>query len=163
MKDRTNQWLSYVLVVLNLIVGYQIIVQLDPILPAPTMDGPYHVNYVVDGDTIAIQREDALVHIRLIGIDTPEHDEPYTREAKQFVKALLADDEVYLIYDETLFDKYGRRLAYVYLADQTTMVNREVIKAGWAVPLIIAPNNRYEVEFYQLYRDAKEQRLGIFQ
>ena len=48
--------------------------QLGMTLPVTFEDyaGPYKVDYVIDGDTIIVLMEEKRVHVRLIGIDTPD-------------------------------------------------------------------------------------------
>ncbi len=127
------------------------------------LDGPFAVTHIVDGDTIYVLDGNEKLKIRLIGINTPEKDMPYYKEATDYTASLVKNKNVYLAYDAERYDKYGRTLAYVYLEDKTTMLNYEIINAGWAKVLTIAPNDSYADKFEQGYQNAKKQSIGIHQ
>lgn len=90
------------------------------------LEGPYKVYYVIDGDTIAIDN----FKIRLSGIDAPEKDECYYKEAKEEVTKLLANQTIYLERDKTNIDKYNRLLRYVYLDGAN--INSHLVQEGFA-------------------------------
>ena len=126
------------------------------------------VSRVVDGDTV--QLADGRL-IRYLGIDTPEvrrrvgagwvHDpQPYAEEATQFNRRLVQGKHVRLEYDIQTRDRFGRLLAYVYIGE--TLVNAELLRAGFAEPLIIAPNVKYEAEFRALAEHARRAGRGIW-
>jgi len=104
----------------------------------PSSSGNLHYcSYVVDGDTIIVIIDGKKEKVRLIGVDAPETDGPYTkeepygREASAFTKKVTEGENVRLEYDWQKRDKYGRILAYVYLEDGT-FLNAELIKQGYA-------------------------------
>ncbi len=66
---------------------------------------------VIDGDTIVIEGGH---HVRYIGIDASERDEPLYREAKEANGALVKGKTVRLERDVSDRDRYGRLLRYVY-------------------------------------------------
>lgn len=92
---------------------------------------------VVDGDTITVSIGDRLYTVRYIGIDTPETVHPSKpvqwmgEEASAANAALVEGQTVYLEKDVSETDRYGRLLAYVYLADGR-MVNEELVRLGYA-------------------------------
>ena len=97
------------------------------------------VDYVVDGDTIAVTRDGHTEpeRVRLIGIDTPElghskgPDECWAAEARDELKALVPQGtEVALSADPSQpdVDKYGRLLRHVD-ADGVNVV-RYQLQAG---------------------------------
>lgn len=92
---------------------------------------------VVDGDTITVSIGDRLYTVRYIGIDTPETVHPSKPvqwmgpEAAAANAELVAGQTVYLEKDVSETDRYGRLLAYVYLADGR-MVNEELVRLGYA-------------------------------
>ncbi len=135
------------------------------------------VRRVVDGDTMQLESGE---RVRLIGIDTPEmHDSDKLnrdsqrtqqdirtikglgRRAYEFTKSLLEGKRVSLEFDVEKHDKYGRLLAYVYLKDGT-FVNAEIVKQGYASLMTIPPNVKYADLFLNLYRQASENRRGIW-
>lgn len=90
------------------------------------------VERVVDGDTLKL---DGGVRVRLMGIDTPEiahdgqPDEPWGREAAEWLKQRLTGKRVRLEYDREREDRYGRTLAFVYLGD--VLINEEIVREGF--------------------------------
>ena len=135
----------------------------------PILHGLYDVVRTVDGDTIVINLDGAETTIRLIGVDTPESVHPdasrNTDEGKiasEWLADLLADQQVYIEYDEDHTDDYGRTLAYVWLDDGCTMVEEELLRAGYASVLTIRPNDRYAVRFSRLETEAKENTRGFW-
>ncbi|NPA17385.1 thermonuclease family protein [Persephonella sp.] len=127
--------------------------------------------------------------VRLIGIDTPEsklnrraklqsresHRDIQTiiqlgKEAKKYTESLLITGKkgrkkyyrtVFLEFDIQPQDRYGRLLAYVWLPDGR-MLNKEIICGGYAYPLTIPPNVKYEKEFLRCFRKAREERRGLW-
>ena len=91
------------------------------------------VKRVIDGDTIVL---DDGRHIRLIGVDAPEVDSPYTKaepfgsESRAYMDRLVERRIVTIKTGRERYDKYGRTLAYVYL--NRTMVNAMIIRNGYA-------------------------------
>lgn len=148
----------------------------EPMLPVSTttatdveLHGPYDVARVVDGDTIMVTIDHENVKVRLIGMDTPESVHPdkkkNTEEGKQasaWVKDLLKGQQIYLEYDVGQTDRYGRTLAYVYLADQKTMVNRLLLEEGLAQTMTIQPNTKYANQFHTLQVKAREEKKGFW-
>lgn len=129
----------------------------------------YDVVRVVDGDTIVVSIEDKEVKVRLIGVDTPEsvhEDESKNtaegKEASEWTTDLLTGTQVYLEYDVETEDKYGRTLAYVYLDDGKTMVNRLLLENGLAQIMTVQPNSKYADEFYNLQVAAREAGKGFW-
>ncbi len=123
--------------------------------------GPYPVVFVIDGDTIVIKRDGQEERLRLIGIDTPEHDEAYFQQAKNYTIDLVANKNVYIELGLDSVDKYGRTLCYVYL-DEQTMVNQLIAEAGWAELLTIQPNDKYDNIFKRAIRNAIVNGRGMY-
>ena len=136
------------------------------------------VKRVVDGDTLELQDKE---RVRLIGIDTPEmheskklrRDAQYTnqdistiqklgRQSYEFTKKLTEGKRVSLEFDVDRRDRYGRLLAYVYLKGDGTFVNAEIVKQGYASLMTFPPNVKYADLFLKLYREARENRRGLW-
>ena len=122
--------------------------------------GTYHVARVIDGDTIKLA--EGGERLRLIGADAPETVkpnwpvEPWGPEASQFTKRFLAGGKVRLQFDGQRRDKYGRMLAYVWVADR--MLNEELILAGLARA---EPQYHYSQEMKSRFlRDEEEARAA---
>jgi len=83
--------------------------------PYPGGSGDYFVRYVVDGDTFFVE---VLGKIRLLNIDTPERGEAGFFEAKERLEELAGGRWITLHFDEELFDRYGRYLAWPEVTDE---------------------------------------------
>lgn len=92
---------------------------------------------VVDGDTIVVEDETGKrVSVRLLGVDTPEtvHPrkpvEPWGPEASAYLKSRLGGASVRLVVDPAAgeVDRYGRRLAWVFLGDEC--LNETIVREG---------------------------------
>jgi len=129
---------------------------------------------VVDGDTIDVNISDikarkrqAYTRIRLWGIDTPEiphFDKPamfYGYEAAEFGRKLMAGKKVRLeLVEGYTRDKFGRLLAYVYLADGR-MYNELAIKNGFAYAETRFKHPRL-MEFQALEKEARDNLRGLW-
>lgn len=102
------------------------------------------VSYIVDGDTIRLKDKQ---YIRLIGINSPEKDQPCGLEAKEHLLSLLKDKEITLEADSTQADKdrYGRLLRYVFVNGKN--INLQMIKDGFAYEYTYSKPYKYQKEF----------------
>jgi len=135
------------------------------------------VKRAIDGDTLQLESGERL---RLIGIDTPElHDseklykdsrrsgedaakiKELGRRAWEFTRGLAEGKRLSLEFDVERRDKYGRLLAYAYLKDGT-FVNARIVEEGYASLMTFPPNVKYAGLFAKLYRQAREQRRGLW-
>lgn len=128
------------------------------------------VKKVVDGDTFWAVFLDGEEHkIRLIGIDTPEsvHSDASKNseegvEASDYTKSLISEgDMVYLEYDVSVEDKYGRILAYVYL-ENGQMLQDILLSEGYARVMTVQPNVKYQDFFLELQSKAREEEKGFW-
>ena len=78
------------------------------------------VDRVVDGDTIVLMDK---TRVRLHGIDTPERDQPYGKQATRALDALI-DTKVFVEEKDT--DRYGRLVGVLYTPDGLN-VNLEMV------------------------------------
>lgn len=132
------------------------------------ISGVYQITRIIDGDTIEVKIKDKQELVRLIGINTPEVDSPYTEEecfgpeASGYAKKLLDKKEVYLIPDSNGQDrdKYNRLLRYVFLANGL-FVNAEILKNGFAYNYIYEPFEfMKQFDFWE--KKAKESKIGLW-
>ncbi len=138
------------LVVVLLLAGGQVVVdtrgrdeaRLAPGGRAATTAG--RVVTVTDGDTLRVDvGRGGDERVRLIGIDTPELHRPETpvecgaRAAAAAMARRAASRRVRLVGDPTqdARDRYGRRLAYVELADGEDL-GEAMVRDGWAEPYV---------------------------
>jgi micrococcal nuclease len=88
---------------------------------------------VFDGDTIKL---DDNRTIRMVGVDAPEVDSPYTREepggrgSREYLKKLIEGKKIVVRAGPEPLDRYGRTLGFVYLGN--VLVNGRIIRDGWA-------------------------------
>src|SRR6267142_867529 len=142
---------------------------------------------IVDGDTIHVRLSDRVEKVRYIGVNTPEvhhpgkGEEPGGREAAEVNRELVENKHVRLELDVQSRDRYGRLLAYVWVAveahrpdgegppqsrgDQSEkwiMINAELVRLGYAQVMTVPPNVRYQSLFLKLQRDAREAGRGLW-
>ena len=133
------------------------------------------ITWIYDGDTIRVEK---IGKVRLIGIDAPERndsdrDQHYTRqgipqkrlreisaEALRYLIDNVKGENVTLETDRQVKDKYGRTLAYVYLADGR-MLNRILIEKGLAAVYRRFSFSRKK-DFLQIEKTARKNRVGLW-
>ncbi|MCB0162855.1 MAG: lamin tail domain-containing protein [Anaerolineae bacterium] len=129
--------------------------------PGPTQPGgnldTATVARVVDGDTIELT--DGR-RVRYIGVNTPERGQPYYSEASEANRQLVDGRQVQLEFDQDTFDQYGRTLAYIW-ADGV-LVNLEIIARGYANAFTVPPNVKYDADFRQAEREARDAGRGLW-
>jgi len=138
-------------------------------IPQPdfTNDTPVPVVRIVDGDTLVILLDGQEQKVRLIGVDTPETVHPrkevehYGKEASAFLTNLLKGESVYLRYDQTKQDRYGRLLAYLYRAPDGLFVNLEIVRQGYGHAYTKYPFQHMEL-FRYYERQAREAGKGLW-
>ena len=84
---------------------------------------------VIDGDSLIVLRKGDPVKVRLYGVDCPERNKPYSRQATAMTKALCLDRRVRVIVRD--WDHYGRTVAEI-LVPPGINVGHELVKAGLA-------------------------------
>jgi micrococcal nuclease len=88
--------------------------------------------------------------------------ECFGREASRFARRLLpVGTRVRYRLGVEERDRYGRRLAYVWLPDGR-MLNRVMVDAGYAQPLTIPPNVEFAASFRRAARAARQSGLGLW-
>ena len=83
---------------------------------------------VVDGDTLDVKIQGAVLRFRLAGVDAPEADQPFGDEARRELANLIGEQPCVLVYEEG--DAYGRLVAHLWIGD--AYVNSEMVKRGMA-------------------------------
>jgi len=143
-----------------------------------------HVLMVFDGDTVGcdINNNGKLnkpeEEIRLLGIDSPEmhysrknpsyhtanpHDEPFAKEASQWLGQQATGKTLYLESDLKPFDRYGRRLAYVYMSPSAKeSLNEQALRTGFYQTLFLGKNRRYQNRFESALSEAQKHQLGLW-
>jgi micrococcal nuclease len=118
------------------------------------------VDRIIDGDTLAC---DDGVRIRLLLIDAPELSQGHWGEAacEALVSLAPPGTPLRLERDVQPRDRYGRTLAYVWLADGR-MVNEELLRAGVAVVSVHPPNVRHVERLREAVVEARDGRVGLW-
>ena len=120
----------------------------------------------VDGDTIEVEIEGESYKVRYIGIDTPELHHPtkpvgyYAQEAYEKNRELVEGKTVFLEKDISETDRYGRLLRYVYVGD--VFVNAYLVQQGYAQVSTYPPDVKYQEQFLELQREARETGRGLW-
>jgi micrococcal nuclease len=123
------------------------------------------VRYVIDGDTVVLEDNE---RVRLIGINAPEVDhrkygktgQKFGNASKAYLEKLIGGKDVSLESGTEAYDRFGRRLAYLYLHDGT-FVNREMVRLGYAETFRKFPFE-FREEFFALEAEARNNRLGMW-
>ena len=111
---------------------------------------------VIDGDTVRL--DDGNI-VRYLGVNTPEHGQPFYEEARRFNAQLVLGKPVRLETRERERDKYRRELAYVFVDD--VLVNAQIVTEGWGHVFILDPLPQTE-EWLRLQKQAQDQHKGIW-
>ncbi|WP_322629981.1 thermonuclease family protein [Halothiobacillus sp.] len=130
------------------------------------------VAYVDDGDTVRLTTGE---RIRLAGIDAPEvahhayrdkpasGDEPFGVGSRQALRAMLArsHNRVLVQYGRESSDRYGRKLAYLYLPDGES-IQASLVAQGLAMAVYMPPNLDLADCLTLTEQAAARQRIGIW-
>lgn len=121
------------------------------------------VTRVIDGDTVEIE---GGMHVRYIGMDTPESVDPrktvqcFGREAAEENRKLVDGKTVRLEKDVSKTDRYGRLLRYVYIGD--VFINDYLVRQGFAQVSTFPPDVLHQEQFLAAEREAREQGRGLW-
>lgn len=98
-------------------------------LPAHASEIQGKVVAVADGDTVTVLDAQRVQHrVRLQGIDAPENRQPFGQRSRQYLAAMVHNQEVVVRVDK--IDRFGRAVGVIYLAGQD--VNLRMVEAGMA-------------------------------
>lgn len=126
----------------------------------------WHPERVADGDTFTVRSGDREMRVRLACVDAPESQQPFGRQAREKLKALLELDGR-IIINETDTDRYGRKVAEVFVDQPNTeadiFVQEELVKAGLALGYERYARNCPNWDAISTAeQDAKQQRVGVW-
>lgn len=128
----------------------------------------FKISRVIDGDTIEIKNNTEKIKVRLIGVNTPETVDPrkevecFGLEASMYVKNFEGDSiKIELDSSQSVYDKYNRLLAYVYLSDGQ-MLNRKLVADGYAYEYTYSNPYKYQKEFKDIEKFAKKEGRGLW-
>ncbi|WP_432697318.1 thermonuclease family protein [Marinobacterium sp. YM272] len=119
---------------------------------------------VVDGDTLRLASGES---VRLIGINTPEvgrdgvADEPGARAAARYLRRWLEGRRVELIPGLESRDRYGRRLAHLFVDGES--VSEHLLARGLGFAVAVPPNIRLSDCFFAAEQRASAREIGLWQ
>ncbi len=133
---------------------------------------PVQVVYVIDGDTVVARLAGRKVHVRLLGVDTPEigrdgrPSEPFARAARRFTERLVRSARrVELEIAGDRMDAHGRVLGFLWLhlPGRASPVNlsEELLRAGLAEAIRFFEYPGKE-RFLALEREARRAGRGMW-
>jgi micrococcal nuclease len=127
------------------------------------------VTYVIDGDTVVVRLDsEQPVHVRLIGINTPEiahfgkPGECFGIRAATMTRRLALGHRVLLQAGRERHDRYGRLLAYVRVLGGPDDLERTLLVRGAAHTLAIAPNVDRAEAYAQVEAAARQAGRGLW-
>jgi micrococcal nuclease len=127
------------------------------------------VTYVIDGDTVVVRLDsDEAVHVRLIGINTPEiahfgkPGECFGIRAASMTRRLVLGRRVVLQAGRERHDRYGRLLAYVQVLGGPGDLEGTLLVRGAARTLAIAPNLDRAATYAGLEGSARRAGRGLW-
>jgi endonuclease YncB( thermonuclease family) len=124
----------------------------------------YTVKWVNDGDTIVLTNG---WRVRYIGIDAPEIDhenqkaQPFGYQARSFNQKRVLSQKIGIEFDKERHDRYGRLLAYIFLADGS-FLNERMLENGLAYYLHLRPNVRYHKRLLKAQQEAMKAQKGLW-
>jgi len=107
--------------------------------------------------------------VRLIGVDTPESraslyidEAPFGKEALAYTEERLTKNkDIILVFDEQLFDKFDKHLAYIYFPSGECL-NATLLKEGYGWIRSHAFTIKFAAEFEKLQEKARARQKGIW-
>jgi micrococcal nuclease len=136
------------------------------------------VDSVIDGDTVRLTKpnDDWWETYRLIGIQVPEMDGPYTDEqcygpeAKEYLKELLPPGtEVYIQKDISDKDRNDRFLRHLFVVNESDdesesafLVSEVLVLGGYAQARSYPPDDLYDDVLQEAQQIADEKDAGLW-
>lgn len=124
--------------------------------PARVGDLTGRVLTVADGDTMTLEVDGERVKIRLQGIDCPEREQPFGKEAGDFVRAKTNGREVEI--RSLGKDQYDRVLGEAFVEGEN--LNLELIRQGLAWWYERHARNR--TDYRDAQSEARREKRGIW-
>lgn len=88
---------------------------------------------------------------------------PMSRDAQRLLNSILAnnDRKIGIEYDQQPIDRFGRRVAHLFLQDGTN-INQQIIAQGMGMGIAHPPNLNYQECYFNAENQAREQQRGIW-
>lgn len=110
---------------------------------------------IVDGDSFKVKLQGVVMDVRLQGIDAPEIDQPFGRDARKILERFLRDKEVVLVFEDV--DHYGRIVARAWVG--RVDINREMILRGAAW---FDAEYAHDDELFNAEQTARDAKNGLW-
>lgn len=113
---------------------------------------------VIDGDSLMVTHAGGKKEVRLYGIDAPEFDQAFGRQARAFTRSLVLQKKV--IVEAVEIDKYGRTVAKVNTPEGC--VNERLVAEGYAWIFTRFCKSDDLKAWRPLEKNARQQGLGLW-
>ena len=113
---------------------------------------------VIDGDTLEINASGEIEKIRLLDVNTPEKEEFYYDEARDFLNKTIYGKNILIEGGER--DRYGRLLGYVFY--NGNFINEQILTNGYG-HYFSYQDTIYTNELKEAEEHARRNGLGIWQ
>lgn len=125
--------------------------------PRPGDEGVFYgpVIATIDGDSLKAKIQGVVMEFRLAGIDAPESDQPYGRQAAAALRELVEGRQIVVVFEDV--DRYGRIVGTVWV--DSLAINRELVSRGaaWFYPQFARDETLFHVE-----EEARDARRGLW-
>ena len=116
------------------------------------------VTRIIDGDNLELDNGKS---IRLYGINCPEKNQKFSKEAIDLSTKLALNQQITIDYQPNYTkDRWNRLLGYVFIDD--TFLNEELIRQGYCEVTIYSKRAKlkYQEELISAQDQAKQEKFG---
>ena len=113
------------------------------------------IDRVIDGDTVKFEEDS----IRLLGINSPEKNEKYYSEAKEFLEEMSLNKTVRLEFGKEKYDRYKRILAYIFINGENA--NLKLVEEGLANFYFPSGKDSHYNEFKEAWENCIEKNKNL--
>lgn len=144
-----------------LVCGLMLLSGVETCLAASYYDTVFtaRVVKIIDGDTLEVRHQGNKLRVRLWGVDTPEHQQRFSREAREFTRERVDGRQIEL--QTKAWDKYGRLVAIVRVNGDS--LNEELVREGLAWVHIYYCKEPICREWRQLEKKARKDGRGLWE
>ncbi len=113
---------------------------------------------VKDGDSVILRFENSIEkEARLFGIDAPEYNQPFGRDAKAILKKMIYKKTVVVQTRGT--DRYDRAIVLLFFDNQQISVNQQMLEQGAAW---VYTQFQKEKSWLDSHNKAKQESIGLW-
>jgi endonuclease YncB( thermonuclease family) len=128
-------------------------------IPGLPPSGVYRLDYVCDGDTINVSDGQIEFRVRLAAMDAPEKDQPFGKEASDFLKKWLPKGTLLWVEVVDYDAKWNRVVAYVE-NEEDICINLALVELGYGYWYkAFAPHAK---QYKEAEKRAREMELGVW-